>query len=88
LPNAPVDESQVKPKKEGYELINVFGSSHANPEWGKQFWQNLPKYLIEKKIQPTHYTVVKGLNADKVNEVLDAYRDGKRVVKPHVHVRE
>jgi len=88
LPNAPVDESQVKPKKKGYELINIFGSSHAKPEWGLQFWQNLPRYLIEKKIQPTHYTVVKGLNADKVNEVLDAYRDGKRVVKPHVHVRE
>ena len=52
------------------------------------FWDHVPEYLIEKKIRPTKYTVVKGLDVDQVNEVLDAYRDGKKVVKTHFHVSE
>ncbi|KIV84513.1 hypothetical protein PV11_00288 [Exophiala sideris] len=81
-------ESQIRPKKEGYVLGNTFGSSHVKPELCKAFWERVPEYLFEKKIVPTKYTVVKGLDVDKVNEVLDAYRDGKRVVKTHFHVSE
>ena len=86
LPLGPVDESQVHKKKAGYKLINVFGSSHSQPGVSKPFWDRLPQYLVEKKIRPTAYTVVEGLDVDKVNEVLDAYRDGKKVVKTHFHI--
>lgn len=88
LPLGPVDETQVKPKKAGWELINVFGASHFRPDLCKPFWEHLPRYLVEKKIRPTEFTILKGLSADKVNEVLDAYRDAKRVTKTHVHVQE
>ncbi|KAL6244312.1 hypothetical protein RBB50_008554 [Rhinocladiella similis] len=88
LPLGPVDETHVKPKKEGWELVNVFGSSHFRPDLCKPFWERLPRYLVEKKIRPTEFTVSKGLSAEKVNTLLDAYRDGKKVTKTHVHVRE
>jgi NADPH2:quinone reductase len=32
------------------------------------------------------FVSVQGLDVDKVNEVLDAYRDGKRVVQTHFRV--
>lgn len=82
----PLDESQVHAKKEGYDLINVFGSSHRMPDVSKPFWERLPQYLIEGKLKPGKYEVVKGLDADRVNEVLDRYRDGKKVVKTHFHI--
>jgi len=81
------DESKIRPKQQGYDLINVFGSSHAKPDICKPFWDRVPRYLTEKKIKPLQYTIVEeGLDADRVNEVLDAYRAGKRVTKTHVHV--
>ncbi|KIW20283.1 hypothetical protein PV08_00858 [Exophiala spinifera] len=88
LPLGPVNEAFVKPKKEGWQLYNVFGSSEFRPDLCKPFWEHLPRYLVEKKIRPTEFTVSKGLSAEKVNEVLDAYRDGKKVTKTHIHVQE
>ncbi|ETI22636.1 hypothetical protein G647_06712 [Cladophialophora carrionii CBS 160.54] len=90
LPTGPVDESQVHAKKEGYELKNVFGSSHVRPELCKPFWDHVPQYLKEGKLKPTKYEVVglKGWEAQKVNELLDRYRDGKKVVKTHFHLLE
>ena len=38
------------------------------------------------KIKPLEYTVVKDLEADTVNAVLDRYRDGEKVTKTHVHL--
>ena len=79
-------ESKIRPKKEGYELIIILGSSHLKPEVSKPFWENLPRYLLDGKIKPTNYKAVQGWSADQVNEVLDAYRDGKKVVKTHFHL--
>ena len=87
LPLGPVDESKVKGKKAGFEVRNVFGSSHAKPELAKAFWERLPEYLETGKIQPTNFVVKKGLTAENVNVVLDAYRDGKIVTKTHIHVQ-
>lgn len=86
LPTGDVDASHIQPKTHGYELHNVFGSSQARAELCRPFWERVPQYLADKKIVPTGYAVVQGLDPVKVNEVLDAYRDGKRVTKPHVHV--
>ncbi|OAP60433.1 hypothetical protein AYL99_05435 [Fonsecaea erecta] len=88
LPTGPIDESLVHAKKAGYELLNTFGSTHAKLETCKPFWELLPQYLLEGKVKPNQYEVVKGLDADKVNEVLDRYRDGKKVTKTHFHVSE
>lgn len=86
LPTGPIDDSQVQPKKAGYELLNVFGSSHEKPEVGKPFWKHLPQLLLDGKIKPTKYEAVNGWSADQVNEVLDRYRDSKKVVKAQFHL--
>jgi NADPH2:quinone reductase len=81
-------EDKIQPKAEGYEIKNVFGSSHVYPELAKGFWSNIPDYLENGRIKPlTNFEVFEpGLDAGKVNAVLDGYRDGKKVVKPHFHV--
>jgi len=85
-PNAPVDESGVAGKTAGFDVRDVFGSSQMHPGLAGPFWELLPRYLEAGKIKPLEYTVVKGLEADTVNAVLDRYRDGEKVTKTHVHL--
>lgn len=49
---------------------------------------NLEEYVKNGKIVSLKYEVVDGvgLDAAKVNEVLDRYRDGKPVVQAHFRV--
>ncbi|RDW58744.1 hypothetical protein BP6252_13220 [Coleophoma cylindrospora] len=86
VPRGPVDETKVVGKKAGFELINVFGSSQANPDLAYPFWERVPQFLTEGKLKPLPFTVKNGLTAENVNEVLDRYRDEKPVVKPHIHI--
>ncbi|KAH6880660.1 putative alcohol dehydrogenase [Thelonectria olida] len=86
LPLGPVDESKVLGKKAGFDVRNVFGSSQAHPELAGQFWGLVPEYLQTKKLKPLTYAVHEGLEASHVNAVLDAYRDGKPVIKTHLHL--
>ncbi|KAG8167140.1 hypothetical protein KVR01_002829 [Diaporthe batatas] len=86
LPLGPVDESKVVGKTAGFEVRDTFGSSQANPELAGGFWERLPGFLQEGKIKPTAFVVKQGLTAENVNEVLDAYRDGKAVRKTHIHI--
>ncbi|KAK7952891.1 alcohol dehydrogenase [Apiospora saccharicola] len=87
LPTGPIDASKVTgAKKAGYEVLNVYGSSQANSELCTPFWERLPGYLSAGDIKPLGYVVKQGLDAGAVNEVLDAYRDGGRVVKTHFHI--
>jgi len=85
LPTKPVDESKVLGKKAGFDVLNVFGSSQAKLEWSKGFWDRLPGFLEDGKIKPLNYVVKQGLEPSNVNEVLDAYRDGKSITKTHIH---
>ncbi|KAL2796250.1 chaperonin 10-like protein [Aspergillus keveii] len=80
----PVDESKVQGKRAGFEVLNVF-SAIGEDAVCKSFWAHLSEYLVTGAIKPLGYTVKAGLTADNVNEVLDAYRDGKKVTKTHVH---
>ncbi|RYP13806.1 hypothetical protein DL767_010585 [Monosporascus sp. MG133] len=85
-PAGQLDESQGGHKSAGYDVRNVFGVSHANPALARGFWARLSAYLEKGKIKPLKYTVVQGLDADVVNEILDRYRDGKPVIKTHIHI--
>ncbi|RYP56167.1 hypothetical protein DL771_012112 [Monosporascus sp. 5C6A] len=76
-PAGQLDESQGGHKSAGYDVRNVFGVLHANPALARGFWARLSAYLEKGKIKPLKYTVVQGLDADVVNEILDRYRNGK-----------
>ncbi|KAK8063100.1 hypothetical protein PG997_015197 [Apiospora hydei] len=87
IPTGPVDASKVTGvKKGGYEALNVFGSSQLNSELCAPFWARLSDYLSAGDIKPLGYVAKEGLDPVAVNELLDAYRDGARVVKTHFHV--
>lgn len=83
-----VDEGMVREKKGGYELKNVLGFSHLHKELTVPFWRNIGKYLVDGRIKPLKYVVEYGLDADKVNAVLDRYRDGEKVTQTHFHISE
>ena len=81
------DESKIGEKKAGYADIFVSGKSHGQPELATVFWNNLSGWMHEGKIKATGWEVLKGLDADKVNKVLDDYRDNNWPPKQvHVHV--
>ncbi|KAI0470542.1 putative alcohol dehydrogenase [Xylariaceae sp. FL0804] len=86
IPHDPVDESRVHGKNAGFEVLNVFGISNVYPDTGRPFWERLTGYLEAGSIKPLSYVVKKGLTPENVNGVLDAYRDGKRVAKTHIHL--
>lgn len=84
-----IDESRILGEKnEGYALRDVLGLSHIRPETAKPFWDRLGGLLEEGKLVPLAYETVKGLDVDKVNEVLDRYRDGGKVVQTHFRVSD
>jgi NADPH:quinone reductase len=58
----------------------------AQPEYAKNYWNNVGKMIVDGVLKPTPYSVIQGLDAEKVNDVLRDYRDGKAVVKPHLHL--
>lgn len=82
-----VDIGDVGEKKAGYEDKFVQGQSHNQPALGAKFWKWLPVWMKEGKIKATGWDVLEGLDAGKVNSVLDAYRDGNIPSKQvHVHL--
>ncbi|KAF2189255.1 GroES-like protein [Zopfia rhizophila CBS 207.26] len=83
-----LDESKIVGKQVGYELKDVFGSSHLKSEVAMPFWERVGGYLEQGKIIPLSYVVENGLDAATVNAVLDKYRDGKPVTKTHIHISD
>lgn len=86
IPRLPIDESKVLGKKAGFDVRDVFGVSSQHPELAGAFWSRVPGYLESGQIKPLAYVVKNGLTASNVNEVLDAYKDGKAVTKTHIHL--
>ncbi|KAK6857853.1 alcohol dehydrogenase- zinc-containing [Apiospora arundinis] len=87
IPLGPIDATKVVGAKEaGYEVLDVHGSSQLKWELCTPFWERLPGYLLAGDIKPLGYVVKHGLDPAAVNELLDAYRDGARVVKTHFHL--
>ena len=89
IPLRPHETGKVTKKDEEYEVKNVYGMPHGQA-LGKGLWENLGGYVEDGRIGPLRYEVAEGvgLNAEKVNEVLDRYRDGKSVVQTHFRISE
>ena len=86
VPGKP-DESEIGEKRAGYEDRFSSGKSHAQPELAAKFWKCLPGWMAADTIRATGWEVLEGLDAGKVNAVLDSYRDNKWPPKQvHVHL--
>ncbi|KAL8926661.1 MAG: hypothetical protein Q9208_002735 [Pyrenodesmia sp. 3 TL-2023] len=78
----------VGEKREGYEDRFVQGQSHNQPELGAKVWKWLPVWMEQGKVKSTGCgDVIEGLDVERVNKVLDDYRDGRQPPKQvHVHL--
>ncbi|KAK1241209.1 hypothetical protein MKX08_001183 [Trichoderma sp. CBMAI-0020] len=83
-----VDESKLGGKKAGYEVRGFLCRPHAEDkrELATLFWKSFPDLIEEGILRPTPYEVVKGLDENKINEILDAYGQSKGPTRPNMHV--
>jgi NADPH2:quinone reductase len=79
-----VSEGAIAKKKAEFEQRFLRGFSGSNPVFGQQFWKQFPVWLKAGDIKPLNYNVIEGMDVDKINEVLDSYRDGKGGDRYHV----
>ncbi|KAH7002702.1 putative alcohol dehydrogenase [Macrophomina phaseolina] len=82
------EPTNILQKKAGYEVKNVLGVPQLWPETGKPFFARVGDYLSLGQIVPLKYDVATGLDAEKANNVLDRYRDGKPVLQTHFRISE
>jgi NADPH2:quinone reductase len=80
------DESAVPGKKAGFVRKGIYAGTQSSPELINSYWAALPKLIVDGVLKPTPYSVIDGLDVDKVNQVLKDYQDGKHVVKPQIHI--
>ena len=81
-----IDEGKIGKKAAGYEVRKFVCHPAKFPQLASTFWRKVPELIDSKALVPTEYTVIEGLDADKVNAALDAYAVGRKQVKPHVHI--
>ncbi|KAF2097520.1 GroES-like protein [Rhizodiscina lignyota] len=82
---ASVDETKIGEKRAGYERRPILADPSI-PGLSKPYWEMVPGWIEGQVITPTPFSVIEGLDADKVNEALDGYRDGRPVAKPQIHI--
>jgi NADPH:quinone reductase len=87
-PFALKDESKLAEKKAGYKAGFITGRSQNKPHLTEPFWNTISAWIEEGKIRPLKNSVIKGLDADAVNKLLDDYVAGKNPGKYHVHPSE
>lgn len=78
------DASKVEGKKAGFERKMVYAATWAEPALGKNYWDHVGELIENGDLKPTAYEEIVGLNAEKVNQALEDYNEGKAVVKPQL----
>jgi NADPH:quinone reductase-like Zn-dependent oxidoreductase len=81
-----VDESQIGDKREGYERKPIICRTKEFKDVSVPFWNQLPTWIENNDLSPTTWQVVDGLDAKKINDLLDGYVQGRAALKPHVHI--
>ena len=84
LARGKLNESLLAQKQAGVDHRHISGFSGAIPDFGRLFWKVFSSWLESGQVKPLPYTVIEGLDADKVNAALDQYRDGTGSVRYHV----
>ncbi|RAL02819.1 zinc-binding alcohol dehydrogenase family protein [Aspergillus ibericus CBS 121593] len=83
----PVSESEPEPtligdKTAGYDRRLTIGLSALYPEVSRVFWRRVSSWVQTGQLRPLKFKVLEGLDAEKVNQLLDDYRNkhGQKVV--------
>ena len=82
-----IDESKIGTKQAGYDRKFIICATKMFKDVSVPFWNNLPTWIENRHLSPTTWQVVDGLDANKINDLLDGYvQDRKTQLKPHVHI--
>jgi NADPH2:quinone reductase len=83
----PVDDAEAKFKSEGLDcrVTFVVGNSEWMGSLTHKFWEFLPEWIKEKKLEVSRFKVIEGLDLKLIEEGLDSYKDGKPVIPVVVH---
>lgn len=83
-----VDESNIGDKRAGYDKKLILCVPKMFKETSVPFWNALPTWIENNDFSPTTFQVVEGLDAVKINELLDGYNEPGKLsqLKPHVHI--
>ncbi|KAJ5387420.1 hypothetical protein N7509_009961 [Penicillium cosmopolitanum] len=68
-----------------FKKNQVLGARDLHQELAAKFWPELPGGIDNGQLKPLDFKVIEGLDAVKVNNLLDDYHDGRAVTKTHVH---
>jgi NADPH2:quinone reductase len=80
------DKNAIKGKKAGFVRKLIYAGTQSNPALTTSYWTALPKLIADGVIKPSAYSVIEGLDAQKVNQALKDYEEGNPVVKPQVRI--
>jgi NADPH2:quinone reductase len=83
-PGGELDATSIGSKSAGYERRFVLGVSPLHPEVTVQFWEEIPSWFKQGKLRPSRFQVIKGLDADAVNQALNRYKEGEGM-KMNIH---
>jgi NADPH:quinone reductase len=86
LTHGKISEEVIAKKKASFVQKSMKGFSDSIPAFGKRFWKQFPLWLKTGDIRPLSYIAIEGMNVNKINEVLDSYRDGKGGDRYHVRL--
>lgn len=82
-------DDQKKLVEQGNEKAKIDILRVVVNNWGEEdtekFWEWIESGVRDGWIRIPKYRVIEGLDADKVNEALDSYSDGKPVTQAVVH---
>ncbi|KAL7932979.1 GroES-like protein [Trichoderma chlorosporum] len=84
-----VDDTKLN-KQAGYELRRFLCRPHEDDrrELSTVFWKSFPELVEKGFFKPTPFEIIKGLDADKINDVLDQYGAAKNPTRPNIHVSD
>ncbi|KUL89537.1 hypothetical protein ZTR_04403 [Talaromyces verruculosus] len=81
------DPAIAATKTAGFKKNQILGVSDLHQELTDNFWRELPGRIENCELKPLNFEIIDGVDAMKVNDLLDDYRDGRAVTKTHVHPR-
>jgi NADPH2:quinone reductase len=79
-------DTVIAQKQAGYDERQTVGACPAHPAFAELFWKQFPKWLQSGAVKPLKYNVIEGLDAQKVNEALDGYKDLSKGQRYHVRL--
>ncbi|RFU79625.1 hypothetical protein TARUN_2598 [Trichoderma arundinaceum] len=85
---ARMDESKLSAKTSGYEIRKFVCRPVQKRELASTFWKAFPGLVEKGVIKPTEFSVIKGLDEEKINETLNQYRDYQYPRRCNVHVSD